>query len=127
MKYTDKWAERVGIDGVFVEAKWGDKWEERFKWGKGERKGETWSQDCHGGHFNRYWGEDHHGEGWVRKHGHSTAGEHWDVTEQSGTVYNPIPHFDFALALKHSPTLVAVPTLPRDGSSGELTGGVNSL
>lgn len=33
----------------------------------------------------------------------SAAGEHWDQTEQMDTYYNPIPHFGYDLALKHSP------------------------
>jgi hypothetical protein len=34
---TDKWAEND------AGAKWGDKWEERFNQGSGNRQGETWN------------------------------------------------------------------------------------
>ena len=36
VKYTDKWAERLGADGGPSE-QWGDKWEERFKDGRGSK------------------------------------------------------------------------------------------
>lgn len=42
------------------------------------------------------------------------AGEHWDTTEQQDTYYNPIPHFGYDLALRHSPQLRNVPVLARD-------------
>ena len=36
MKYTDKWAERQGEAGT--REQWGDKWEERFKDGRGTKQ-----------------------------------------------------------------------------------------
>lgn len=110
VKYTNKWAEAEEAEGGRRE--WGDKWEERFKDGKGAKTGETWSVSAAGDRFNRWWGEDHYGDGSVRKHGHSTAGEAWDAVEQMDTYYNPIPHFGYELALAHSPQLRSVPTLP---------------
>ena len=47
------------------------------------------------------------------------------MSEQMDTYYNPIPHFGYDLALAHSPTLRAVPTLPRGGDS--LDDGFDSL
>ena len=41
------------------------------------------------------------------------------------TYYNPIPHFDYRLALNHSPTLRKVPVLPRGGN--ELGTGIDDL
>ena len=43
------------------------------------------------------------------------AGEHWDATEQSGTYYNCNPHFNYKMAVSHSPVLHSVPLLPREG------------
>lgn len=88
-------------------------------------QGETWSVDRSGHRYQRWWGESHHGNGDVQKFGNSTTGEHWDVTEQMDTYYNPIPHFDFKLALDHSPTLKYVPVLPRGGD--DLGGGIADL
>lgn len=57
----------------------------------------------------------------------AAAGEHWDVTEQSGTYYNCNPHFNYAMALYHSPVLRNVPVAPREGAGLELElGGVGS-
>lgn len=112
VKYTDKWAEKLDPTGTYAVDKWGDKWEERFSEGRGSKNGEVWREGG-AGSYHRHWGEDHLGEGWVRKHGHSNTGENWDFSEQSGTYYNPIPHFDYELALKHSPQLLGVPMLPR--------------
>ena len=53
------------------------------------------------------------------------AGEQWDVSEQMDTYYNPIPHFDYRLALNHSPTLRKLPVLPRGGN--ELGTGIDDL
>eukprot|EP00887_Chlorella_sp_A99_P002492 scaffold10.g2492.t1 len=122
VKYTDRWAERAEEGGL---QQWGDKWEERFKGGRGSKQGETWSVSADTNRYNRWWGENHFGDGWVQRFGNSTSGEHWDVTEQSGTTYNPIPHFGYDLALAHSPQLRTVPTLPRD--DGGLGGGLASL
>jgi hypothetical protein len=50
-----------------------------------------------------------------RRYGSSNTGEYWDGTEQMDTYYNPIPHFGFDLALKHSPDLYNIPLLrPKD-------------
>ncbi|KAK9830975.1 hypothetical protein WJX81_004457 [Elliptochloris bilobata] len=122
-KWTDKWAERL-LEGGGNE-QWGDKWRENFKDGAGEKTGEWWTVDAGGHRYQRWWGEDHFGNGWVRKHGHSTTGEQWDVSEQMDTYYNPYPHFGYTLALKHSPQLRNVPTLPRGGD--DLGDGVSSL
>lgn len=117
--------------GDFVEEKWGDKWEERFGAGRGGKSGEEWRQGHDGSSYSRHWGEDHLGDGWVRKHGHSTHGEHWDSTEQTGTYYEPTPHFTFDMALTHSPELLGVRTLPRGaaapsgGGAGASGGGNN--
>lgn len=61
----------------------------------------------------------------MQKYGNSTTGETWDVSEQMDTYYNPIPHFTFGMALDHSPTLKAVPALPRAGD--DLGEGVGAL
>lgn len=61
----------------------------------------------------------------MQKYGNSTTGENWDVQEQMDTYYNPIPHFDYRLALDHSPTLKQVPALPRAGDV--LGDGMDSL
>ncbi|KAK9867047.1 hypothetical protein WJX84_003121 [Apatococcus fuscideae] len=124
-KYTDKWAEKI-VEGGGVE-KWGDKWEETFGGGAGFKTGETWSIGAGGEAFNRWWGEDHRGGGSVRKHGSSTAGEYWDQEEQMDTYYNPIPHFDYRLALQHSPQLRNVSTLPRGRTSDFEDGGLSAL
>lgn len=73
--------------------------------------------------YNRLWGENHFGDGWVQKYGHSTAGEHWDSTEQSGTYYNPAPHFTFQMALDHSPDLLEIPVRPREATLDDFLGG----
>ncbi len=78
-------------------------------------QGETWSVGGDGRRFNRWWGENHFGDGWVQKFGNSTDGEHWDVTEQSGTYYNCNPHFNYRMAVLHSPVLRGVPLLAREG------------
>lgn len=88
-------------------------------------QGETWSVDASGSRYQRWWGENHFGNGWVQKHGNSTTGETWDVSEEMDTYYNPIPHFDYRLALDHSPTLKRVPMLPRAGE--DLGEGVGAL
>lgn len=88
-------------------------------------QGETWSVDGSGQRYQRWWGETHHGDRWVQKFGHSSTGEHWDVSEQMDTYYNPVPHFGYRLALDHSPTLRAVPTLPRGGD--DIGEGIGSL
>lgn len=110
VKWTDRWAESPGECGTMM--KWGDKWREDFKDGKGEKTGETWSEN--GTKYQRWWGENHFGDGTVQKYGNSTTGESWDVTETMDTYYNPIPHFGYDLALKHSPQLQNVQMLPRD-------------
>lgn len=46
------------------------------------------------------------------------AGEHWDVTEQMDTYYNCIPHFNFRMAMDHSPDLKGVTVAPREGGDG---------
>ncbi len=114
-------------------------------------QGEWWTVDAGGERYQRWWGEDHFGNGWVRKHGRSTTGEQWDVSEQMDTYYkcavpptptrlpagpgapapthraprSPYPHFGYTLALKHSPQLRNVPTLPRGGD--DLGDGISSL
>ncbi len=88
-------------------------------------QGETWSVDGGGHRYQRWWGEDHYGDGWVRRHGHSTTGEHWDASERMDTYYNPIPHFDFRLAMGHSPKLRSLPVLPKGGD--ELGFGIDAL
>lgn len=127
-KWTDKWAERARppAEGGGWD-KWGDKWEETFEGGVGGKKGETWSSGADGGSYNRWWAEDHLGGGWVRKHGHSTGGEAWDASEQMDTYYNPIPHFTYAMAVDHSPTLRDLPTLPREEGGDGLGEGVGAL
>ena len=122
-KWTDKWAERERppAEGGGWD-KWGDKWEERFEGGVGGKKGETWSAGADGSSYNRWWAEDHLGGGWVRKHGHSTGGEAWDASERMDTYYNPIPHFTYAMAVDHSPTLRDLPVLPRGEGTGTGTG-----
>ena len=125
VKYTDRWAERPpgGYDaGPGALDKWGEKWEEIFKDGRGTKRGETWSETAMGERYQRWWGENHEGAGVVQKFGHSNTGEHWDVTEHMDTYYNPIPHFGYDLALAHSPILREVPSLPRDSP---LDGGGN--
>ena len=120
VKWTDRWAESPTPDNDTILNKWGDKWREEFKDGVGEKTGETWQEtvDTHGigdpHTYQRWWGERHTGDGNVHKHGNSTTGEHWDVVEQMDTYYNPIPHFGYDLALRHSPQLHNVPILPRD-------------
>ena len=74
VKYTDRWAERPADGGAGV-AKWGDKWEERFKGGAGGKQGETWSGGPSGERYHRWWGETHFGDGYVQRFGHSTEGE----------------------------------------------------
>ena len=88
-------------------------------------QGETWSIDAGGNRYQKWWGENHFGNGWVQKYGNSTTGDHWDTSEQMDTYYNPIPHFDYRLALLHSPTLRNVPTYPR--GSDDLEDGLDSL
>lgn len=88
-------------------------------------QGETWSVGAEGDRYSRWWGENHFGNGWVQKYGNSTTGEHWDASEQMDTYYNPIPHFDYRLALLHSPTLRSVPLMPRGGD--ELGDGLDTL
>ena len=88
-------------------------------------QGETWSMDGSGNRYQKWWGENHFGDGWVQKYGNSTTGENWDVREQMDTYYNPIPHFDYRLALDHSPTLKQVPALPRAGD--DLGEGIDCL
>ncbi|KAK9799702.1 hypothetical protein WJX73_000201 [Symbiochloris irregularis] len=122
-KWTDKWAERTLEDGQLEQ--WGDKWDETFKDGSGNKTGETWSIDGGGNRYQRWWGENHFGNGWVQKYGNSSTGEHWDASEQMDTYYNPIPHFDYRLALLHSPTLRSVPLHPRGGD--ELGDGLDIL
>ena len=61
-----------------------------------------------GERYQRWWGEAHHGNRIVQKYGNSSTGEGWDVTEHMDTYYNPIPHFNYDLALAHSPQLRAV-------------------
>lgn len=73
--------------------------------------------------YHRSWGENHFGDGWVQKYGHSTAGEQWDVTDQSGTYYNPMPHFNFQMALDHSPDLLDIPVRPREATLEEFMDG----
>lgn len=73
--------------------------------------------------YHRSWGENHFGDGWVQKYGHSTAGEQWDVTDQSGTYYNPMPHFNFQMALDHSPDLLHIPVKPREATLEEFMDG----
>ncbi|KDD71831.1 hypothetical protein H632_c4323p0, partial [Helicosporidium sp. ATCC 50920] len=124
VKYTDKWAERDVGDGR--REQWGDKWEEHFGAGTGRKQGETWSVGADDERYNRWWGEEHRGGGRVRKHGHSSTGEHWDVEEQGDTYYNPLPHFGYDLALRHSPQLRAVAERPRDRGSLE-RGGMQDL
>ena len=41
----------------------------------------------------------------MRKWGDSNHGEFWDSTEWMDTYYNPVPHFGFDLAVRHSPNL----------------------
>ena len=78
--------------------------------------------------WQRSWGENHWGDGWVQKYGHSTHGEQWDHTEQSGTYYNPQPHFTFQMALEHSPDLLDIPMRPRESSDDEfLAGGIEAF
>lgn len=119
-----QWAEAL-VEGGKVE--WGDKWEERFADGKGSKQGETWNMTEDGNRYQKWWGEIHHGNGWVQKYGNSTSGETWDVSEQMDSYYNPVPHFGFAHAIKHSPQLLGVPELPRDDSGGELGEGMGAL
>lgn len=123
VKWTDKWAEKQ-IEGGGTQ-QWGDKWDERFKDGSGNKTGETWSIAADGHRFSRWWGENHFGNGWVQKYGNSTSGENWDASEQMDTYYNPIPHFDYRLALLHSPNLRSVPLHPRGGDS--LDDGLDAL
>jgi hypothetical protein len=73
--------------------------------------------------WSRTWGENHHGGGWVQKWGHSTSGEAWDYTEQSGTYYNPKPHFTFDMALAHSPDLLTIPERARESTPEEFMAG----
>jgi len=110
VKWTDRWTEEATAYGS---NKWGDKWEEIFKDGAGRKHGETWS-DNHGDVYSKKWGEEHLGQGRVHKWGSSNHGEHWDVTEQSGTHYNPVPHFGFAHAVAHSHELHRVAVLPEE-------------
>lgn len=78
--------------------------------------------------YHRSWGENHFGDGWVQKYGHSTAGEQWDVTDQSGTYYNPMPHFNFQMALDHSPDLLTIPVKPREATLEEfMDGGIDDF
>jgi hypothetical protein len=64
----------------------------------------------------------------VQKYGHSTAGEQWDATDQSGTYYNPAPHFTFQMALDHSPDLLRIPVRPREATPAEfLAGGLDGF
>ncbi|CAG9463494.1 unnamed protein product [Pedinophyceae sp. YPF-701] len=119
VKWTDRWSER---DTGYGWRKWGEKWDERFANGTGSKNGETWNEEADGYRYNRWWGEDHMGGGQVRKHGHSTTGEYWDHVEHMDTYYNPIPHFDFGMALNHSPELRSLAVMPRDAKERELGG-----
>jgi len=112
VKWTDQWNEKEISPGVWQ--RWGDKWEEHFHAGKGEKRGETWSQAPDGGSYNKWWGEDHLGHGQVRKTGHSTSGEHWDVVEHMDTYYNPLPNMDYQQAVHHSPNLRNVKVRSRE-------------
>ncbi|GMH35329.1 hypothetical protein BSKO_03197 [Bryopsis sp. KO-2023] len=124
VKYTDKWAEAL-TEGGKVE--WGDKWEERFGDGKGSKEGETWNIDGGGHRYQKWWGENHFGDGYVQKYGNSSSGESWDVTEYMDTYYNPIPHFGFSHAIRHSPALLEIPVLPKDDVEGGLGPGIGAL
>ena len=121
-KWTDRWAEAGGGQN-----RWGEKWEEQFKGGMGTKHGEVWSQPGGGDSYSRKWGEEHEGQGWVHKWGSSTSGEHWDTREQSGTYYNPVPHFGWDLAVSHSKQLLAVEQLPKEEEPGVLGPGFSSL
>ena len=55
-----------------------------------------------------------------------SAGEHWDTSEESETLYNPVPHFTYHMALDHSAALKSVATLPR-GALDALEEGIGSL
>lgn len=64
----------------------------------------------------------------MQKWGHSTSGEQWDNTEQSGTYYNPHPHFTFDMALDHSPGLLSIPQRPRESSNEDfMSGGIDDF
>ena len=121
-KWTDRWAEAAGGQN-----RWGEKWEEDFKGGVGSKHGEAWSQPGGGDSYSRKWGEEHEGQGWVHKWGSSTSGEHWDTREQSGTYYNPVPHFGWDLAVAHSKQLLSVEQLPKDEEPEELGLGFSGL
>lgn len=121
-KWTDRWAEAGGGQN-----RWGEKWEEQFKGGMGTKHGEVWSQPGGSDSYSRKWGEEHEGQGWVHKWGSSTSGERWDTREQSGTYYNPVPHFGWDLAVSHSKQLLAVDQLPKEEEPGVLGPGFSSL
>jgi hypothetical protein len=56
------------------------------------------------------------------------VGEEYDATEQSGTYYNPSPHFTFDMALDHSPDLLRIPVRPRDADPQDfLSGGLEDF
>lgn len=123
-KWTDKWAERLHPDGATEQ--WGDKWTEQFGMaeagqagGHGTKHGEAWASGPGYPRYQRWWNEEHQGNGRVRKYGNSTAGESWDVVESMDTYYNPIPHFNYALAVAHSPTLRDLPQLPKSGAGSD--------
>lgn len=119
-KWTDKWAERLLPGGA--REQWGDKWTEGFGGGRGEKHGEVWSIAADGHRYNRWWNEGHLGDGRVRKWGDSTAGEYWDSIEHMDTYYNPVPHFGFSHAVRHSEALWRVPERPRRaGGEGQGT------
>lgn len=48
------------------------------------------------------------------------------MSEEAGTHYNPVPHVNYRMALDHSPTLKAVPVLPRGGLD-TLESGIDAL
>eukprot|EP00200_Dunaliella_tertiolecta_P010471 CAMPEP_0202386010 /NCGR_PEP_ID=MMETSP1127-20130417/64080_1 /ASSEMBLY_ACC=CAM_ASM_000462 /TAXON_ID=3047 /ORGANISM="Dunaliella tertiolecta, Strain CCMP1320" /LENGTH=528 /DNA_ID=CAMNT_0048986381 /DNA_START=250 /DNA_END=1836 /DNA_ORIENTATION=- len=122
-KWTDKWAERLVAGGASEQ--WGDKWTEEFGHGQGVKHGEVWSAGSNGERYNRWWNEQHYGDGRVRKWGDSTHGEFWDDTEWMDTYYNPVPHFGFDLAVRHSPNLWQIPVRPA-GTKGKASGGAAS-
>jgi hypothetical protein len=112
-KWTDKWAERAEREGGGPPRRWGDKWTQEFRNGKGGRWGETWSDDPGGaGAYSRKWSEDHYGDGSVRKWGQSTDGQAWEHVAQEDTWYEGEPNFGWADAHRHSPQLLAGATTP---------------
>eukprot|EP00793_Prasinoderma_coloniale_P003447 PRCOL_00006683-RA len=102
LKWTDRWAERQA-EG----SSWGDKWEENHAAGGGGwKRGETWKKWADGGQWVQQWAEES-AFGGVRKYGGNSDGHNWDSFED-GALWVSGNHFNYDMALSHSPYLLSV-------------------